>query len=146
MCGVGCRKGETNWNNSQFGFGVAPLSRRVHGIHFGNYVNKPAETSSDDFSHVIFPQDVRNCTKCHSQSTSWNEKPSRLACLACHDSDAAKAHASLMTWDATPDDPWNIGGVESCVICHDSDGAFSAKRVHAIANPYVPPYPRAPRE
>lgn len=138
--------GKTNWLNSQFGFGVAPLSRRIHGVHYGNYVNKPKEISSDDFSHIIFPQDVRNCTKCHTESDSWNNAPSRLACLACHDSDAAQTHGTLMTYDPTPADPWSGDEVETCDICHDADGAFNAKKVHAISNPYVPPYPRAPRE
>ncbi len=137
--------GKTNWSNSQFGFGVSPLSRRVHGIHFGNYLAKPGEVSSQDFSHVIFSMDVRNCTKCHSQSSSWNEQPSRLACLACHDSDQAQAHGRLMTFDPTPQDPWNGDELESCGVCHGADGEYSARKAHSIANPYVPPYPRAAR-
>lgn len=139
--------GKTSWLTSQYGFGVAPLSRRVHGIHFGNYVEKPTEIHrTDDFSHVIFPQDVRNCTKCHSQSSSWTEKPSRLACLACHDSDYAGFHASLMTLDFTPKDPWSGDEVETCIVCHGKGSEFAPKAVHAISQPYVPPYPRATRE
>jgi len=137
--------GKTNWNNSQFGYGVSPLSRRVHGIHYGNYLDKPEEVVSDgSLSHVIFPQDVRNCTKCHI-SPSWNEKPSRVTCLACHDSNAAEAHATIMTADPTLSDPWSGDETETCEICHGADSDFSAKKVHAISNPFVPPYPRAPR-
>ena len=137
--------GKTSWSSSQYGFGVAPLVRRIHGIHFGNYLDKPKEVQTEDFSHVIFPQDVRNCTKCHSESTSWNEKPSRLACLACHDTDAALFHGALMTYDPTPLDPWRGDEVETCEVCHGKDSQFSARAVHAIANPFVPPYPRDAR-
>jgi hypothetical protein len=135
--------GKTNWTTSQFGFGVSPLSHRVHGIHFGNYVDKPKEINGD-FSHVIFPQDVRNCTKCHV-SSSWNERPSRLSCLACHDTDAALTHGKLNTYDPTPDDAFSGDEIETCEVCHGSDSEFSAKKAHAITNPYVPPYPRALR-
>lgn len=45
-----------------------------------------------DFSDVVFPQDVRNCTKCHDGSDSgtpegdnWKNRPSVEACGSCHD-------------------------------------------------------------
>jgi OmcA/MtrC family decaheme c-type cytochrome len=42
-----------------------------------------------DFSTVVFPQDMRNCTTCHAkgatQADSWKTKPSRVVCGACHD-------------------------------------------------------------
>jgi OmcA/MtrC family decaheme c-type cytochrome len=31
------------WNDRNWGFGAAPLSRRVHGVHFGKYLAKPEE-------------------------------------------------------------------------------------------------------
>lgn len=135
--------GKTNWNNSQWGYGVSPLSRRVHGIHYGHYVDKPSEIyRGHDYSHVIMPMDVRNCTKCHNESTSWKEKPSRLACLACHDSDAAIFHGVLTTWDPTPADPYNGDEEETCAVCHGKGSEFSPDKVHSISNPYRPPYAR----
>ncbi len=41
-----------------------------------------------DFSTVEFPQDIRNCTKCHrggTQSDNYMSEPSRAACGSCHD-------------------------------------------------------------
>jgi len=138
--------GKTSWTNSQWGFGVSPIVRRVHGLHYGRYVDKPLENGGGAFAEIIFPMDVRNCTKCHAdtKNTTWNEKPSRLACMACHDSDAALAHGNLMTYDPTPGDPWSGDETESCEICHGKDAEFSAKAVHSIFNPYVPPYVREP--
>ncbi|MBI2858683.1 MAG: hypothetical protein HYX90_06370 [Chloroflexi bacterium] len=139
--------GKVGWNNSNNGFGAAPLARRVHGVHYGRYVSKPTEIHRTfDFSEVIFPQDVRNCTKCHDPkgSTAWKENPSRLACNACHDSVAAIAHTSQMTTDPTPADPWSGDEVESCKACHGAGREFSAEKVHNISNPYKAPYVREP--
>src|SRR3972149_9423700 len=41
-----------------------------------------------DFSTVVFPQNIRNCTKCHTggtQSDNFKTEPSRAACGSCHD-------------------------------------------------------------
>jgi len=142
--------GRTGWLDSNWGFGAAPLSRRVHGVHFGNYLEKPEEIHGEEdaeehFGHIIFPMDVRNCTKCHSQSVTWTEKPNRLACLACHDSDAAIVHATLMTYDPTPAEPYSGDEWETCTVCHGEDRDFTPRVVHSIADPYVPPYLREPR-
>ena len=44
--------------------------------------------SAADFSHVVFPQDIRNCETCHAngaQSDAFTTRPSREACGSCHD-------------------------------------------------------------
>ncbi len=130
------------------GFGAAPISRRIHGVHFGKYLEHSNEiyANADYFKDVIFPQDVRNCTKCHANNPAWKEKPARVACLACHDSDDAKAHGTLMTFDLTPEDPYGGDEVETCAVCHGADTAFAPDVVHNISNPYKPPYPREPKK
>ncbi len=134
--------------NGWSGFGAMPISRRVHGVHYAHYLEHSEEiyanATKDTFGGIIFPQDVRNCTKCHAESDTWKQKPSRMACLACHDSDAAKAHGRLMTDIADPSDPYGPTAVESCEVCHGEDAEFSPDKVHRISNPYVPPYPREP--
>jgi predicted CXXCH cytochrome family protein len=93
---------------------------------------------------VIFPQDVRNCVKCHDAKGSpvWKQEPSRLACLGCHDSDSAKGHAKGMTVFNNPADPWSADNVETCKVCHGAGKEFSPDKMHNISNPYKPPYPR----
>jgi hypothetical protein len=114
-------------------------------VHFGRYVDKPQEIHATyDFSEVIFPQDVRNCVKCHSETDSWKENANRLACNGCHDSDAAIGHTSLMTFDPTPADPWSGDELESCAVCHGADRELAPDLVHNVWAPYRPPYFREP--
>ncbi len=138
--------GKTGWNDSNWGFGAAPLARRVHGVHFGHYLNKPEEIHGEEdaehFGGIIFPQDVRNCTKCHADNPMWKEEPARIPCLACHDSDETIFHGALMTYDPTWDDPYGGDEIETCIVCHGDDAFFSVGSVHNISNPYKPPYPR----
>lgn len=134
--------------NGWSGYGAMPIVRRVHGVHFGRYLDHPEEiyanATKDTFGEIIFPQDVRNCTKCHAESDSWKQKPSRMACFACHDSDAAKSHGKLMTYTPDPNDPYGPTAVETCTICHGAGAEFSPDKVHSISKPYVPPYIREP--
>ena len=109
--------------------GSKPISKRVHGIHFGSSLLHPLGTV--DYSNgdpttgrnwdITFPQDVRNCQSCHvdgETSGSWASNPNRLACSGCHDGDAALTHMKLMTYDPTPDAPWSGDEAESCAACH----------------------------
>jgi hypothetical protein len=128
------------------GFGAAPISRRVHGVHFGRYLAHPEQIYSggNPFTEVIFPQDVRNCTKCHSETDDWTTTPSRVACMGCHDSDAEQAHGTLMTSITDPTDPYGPSAIESCGVCHGANAPWAASVVHNVSSPYVPPYVREP--
>ncbi len=130
------------------GYGAMPISRRVHGVHKAHYLAHPEEiyanATKDTFGNIIFPQDIRNCTKCHAETDTWKQKPSRMACLACHDSDEAKAHGKIMTYMPDPNDPYGPAAQETCVICHGAGADFSPDKVHRISNPYVPIYRREP--
>ncbi|MBI2863739.1 MAG: hypothetical protein HYX94_04165 [Chloroflexi bacterium] len=134
--------------NGWSGYGAVPIARRVHGVHRGAYLDHPEQiyaNNADAFREIIFPQDIRNCEKCHDPRTTnaeWRQNPSRLACMACHDSDIANTHARLMTEYPNPADPWSADKVETCITCHGDGKEFSVATVHKITNPYVPPYPR----
>ncbi len=135
-------------------YGADPIVKKVHGVHRGKYLAYPDKIypSNPKWSGIVFPQDIRNCTKCHSSDTtgSWDTAPSRMACGSCHDSDAAEAHMATQTNDPTPVyDPvtktggaWSGDEVEACNICHGEGKQYSARTVHNITSPYVPPYLR----
>ncbi|MDO8751319.1 MAG: cytochrome c3 family protein, partial [Dehalococcoidia bacterium] len=134
------------------GYGSKPIVARVHGVHRGAYLHRPDEVYAGNpnvFAEVIFPQDIRNCTKCHDPKTTsgtWKTEPSRLACLACHDSDEAKAHGNVMTVLPSPDyDPYGAQAVETCKLCHGAGRDFSPDKVHSISSPFHPPYLREPK-
>ena len=128
------------------GYGTKPISARIHGVHFGNYLNRPEEVYAGTpglFAAAIFPMDVRNCTKCHSADTTgtWKTEPSVLACMSCHDSDAALAHGKVNTFDPTPLARDSKDEAETCKTCHGAGRQFAPDVVHDI-DPFVTPYPR----
>jgi len=72
----------------------------VHKIHMGEmlpsveagdpYYIAGFNDSIHDYSTVVFPQDNRNCTKCHDESAAtrandYKLKPTRASCGSCHD-------------------------------------------------------------
>jgi len=135
-------------------YGADPIVKKVHGLHRGKYLTYPDRVypNNPKWSGIVFPQDIRNCTKCHSSDTTgtWKTSPSRMACGACHDSDAAETHMLLQTYDPTPVyDPvtrtggaWSGDEVESCVVCHGEGRDYAVETVHDVTDPYVPPGPR----
>lgn len=135
--GEGYARTGGNSTSGWAGYGAKPLSARVHGLHFGAYLNKPENVYAGNpsaFTDTIFAQDIRNCTKCHSSDTTGTWKTaSKLACTGCHDGLATSAHIKLNT---------NEAGVESCGVCHNTGRKYSADQAHNIANPFEPIYQR----
>ena len=141
----------------------------IHQLHFARKLdpwskrgNIPfagkLQINSGDFSEILLPQDVRNCTTCHADSlakcdantpcgygqactggtcknVAW-QNASAVVCTSCHTSDAAWGHTRLMTYqDAS-------GPIETCEVCHGTDAEFAVSKVHNITSPYKPPYTR----
>ena len=70
----------------------------IHKIHMGSSLPSVIAGTPyriwhrgawSDFSTVVFPQDVRNCTTCHAsgatQASNWKTNPTAEACGSCHD-------------------------------------------------------------
>jgi OmcA/MtrC family decaheme c-type cytochrome len=103
--------------------------------------------SVNNFNEVRFPGDRRDCEKCHApdtQQVAENPDPRWIptvtqrdfyspqqhyaaACLGCHDSQAAAAHAFSMTVVF----PGSGTTAEACATCHGPDADFSVDKVHA---------------
>lgn len=109
----------------------------IHKIHRGAGLpsveaGTPYKISSADFSDVEFPQDTRNCTKCHDPADAGTpdahlffDKPTMASCGSCHDD------VNFATGTNHP------GGVQTdnsqCTICHSANGfAGSVAQSHLI--------------
>jgi len=116
-------------------------------IGFNNGVN--------DFSEMLLPMDLRNCTKCHADTattcttnndcgigqsctagkcanTSWTN-PSGRACLSCHDRDATFAHVALNTYTDTTG-----AKVEACAVCHGTKSEWGVAKMHDLSGIKLP--------
>jgi OmcA/MtrC family decaheme c-type cytochrome len=115
----------------------------IHKIHMGSSLPSVKAGTPyriwhrgqwSDFSTVVFPQDVRNCTTCHAkgatQADNWKTNPGAAACGSCHDNvnfATGLNHVNL----AQPDD-------KQCKNCHSanyvSDFDASVPGAHVIPN------------
>lgn len=114
----------------------------VHKLHRGEnlpsvvagnpYVIWGHNSSKHDFSTVAFPQDVRNCSKCHNatdpltpQAVNWSTKPSVEACGSCHD------NVNFATGEGHNSNNQAVTNAE-CVTCHGvGQIAGSVEEVHS---------------
>jgi OmcA/MtrC family decaheme c-type cytochrome len=114
----------------------------VHRIHMGQRATLTGGTYAgyERPYNVTFPQDVRNCVKCHQApaalADNYKNQPSRRACGACHD-DISFASP------APPGRRVHTGGAQAndgnCLLCH-SAGA-PAGDIPSSHVPVSPPNP-----
>ncbi|TSA10553.1 MAG: OmcA/MtrC family decaheme c-type cytochrome [Betaproteobacteria bacterium] len=121
----------------------------IHKIHNGSglpsvVAGTPYTVGGIDYSKAVFPQDVRNCSRCHdgtagaanatAQGDNWKTQPSAAACGSCHDNvyfgikaDPARAYQTKP----------HSGGVQSddgnCALCH-ATGRFTDKKDIVVAH------------
>jgi OmcA/MtrC family decaheme c-type cytochrome len=119
------------------GRAVGNLTNHIHKTHMGKHlVKKNYNYGGVLYNEVAFPQDIRNCTKCHdgsdtstaktAQGNNWMNVPSRLACGACHDGINFATGKGLTLADAakglTTSQHGHVGGAQAddslCVLCH----------------------------
>ena len=130
------------------------MSTMVHKIHAGKLLKSQLSAGGEDYAiwgygntkhdyaEVGFPQDLRNCSVCHSasnpntpQGDNWKTKVSQEACLTCHankpgsswyTSHTAIAVSVLKNTAAKATDMGN----QLCSGCHLGDVTISPERVH----------------
>ena len=84
-----------------------------------------------DFSEVVLPQDIRNCTTCHKADSPegdiWMTRPTRAACGSCHDD---------VDFAAGVNHPLPQADDSACADCHAPEGEsefdVSIKGAHTI--------------
>jgi len=116
----------------------------IHRIHSGSELERDYtiygfRSSVHNYNGVVYPGDLRNCESCHLPGTyslptpegalatltpsDWYTpmQPAAAACLSCHDSVDAAAHAYVNTA------PFG----EACAACHGPNREVSVERAHA---------------
>jgi OmcA/MtrC family decaheme c-type cytochrome len=127
-------------------FTVAPESINfkllIHRIHTGEELTRDFTIYRTrgvfNFNEIGFPGDASNCSKCHVgdsytlplPETAANTVaprefysplgPAAAACLGCHDSQTAGAHAATQ----------KTATGEACAICHGKGKDFDVQKVH----------------
>jgi OmcA/MtrC family decaheme c-type cytochrome len=120
---------------------VVTLSTMVHSIHSGKLLAAPTTVGGvdyyigkDDYAEVGFPQDLRNCARCHSaantatpQGDNWKKVVSKEACLTCHANNAGSdwdtshtvfAQSAQVTGTANPAAKAKDLTNAQCATCH----------------------------
>jgi OmcA/MtrC family decaheme c-type cytochrome len=125
------------------------FKRMIHRIHTGEeltqdytvfgFFTPPAPPNPVNFNEVRFPGDRRDCQSCHLANVYapplpddaipvetlrdyyTPQQPTAAACLGCHDTRSAAAHAFVNTA------PFG----EACASCHGTNAEFAVDKVHA---------------
>ena len=121
------------------------MARMIHRIHSGEELTQDYTIygyggTPYTFNEVLYPGDRRNCLACHTSQATANlpvvtgalnvvtkrdyftpQGPGTAACLGCHDTRDAAAHAYLNT---------AVFG-EACGACHGANSEWSVTKVHA---------------
>ncbi len=140
---------------------VGNLPNHIHKTHMGKHlVKKNYNYGGVLYNEVLFPQDLRNCTKCHDgsgfgtaqavpnatkQGDNWKNVPNRLACGACHDginfatgmgvtlADAAAGQTSTTSFNGFAHGGLAQADDSQCTQCHTPGG------VDVVHLPVTPP-------
>jgi OmcA/MtrC family decaheme c-type cytochrome len=97
----------------------------IHKIHAAIPMEAfPDRIDGRGYGAVTYPQDVRNCTTCHTGSDNmteaWNSNPTAEACGSCHEDvnfETGEGHSDLNL-----PQPDNM----NCASCHPSEGSSAA--------------------
>ena len=130
------------------------LPNFIHHIHAGPVLAiKNYNFAGVLFNETLYPQDLRNCTKCHNpsnpatpQADNFMNHPSRLACGGCHDGINFATGQGVTLADAaqgkTSSPQGHVGGIQpddaQCSSCH-SDPNRPDINVDAVHRPVTPP-------
>ena len=137
-----------------YGWSIGNARSFLHKVHLGEMLAmKGYNYAGVGFNHTRYPQDIRNCDKCHDslnaatpQASNWKKFPAAESCGACHDginfatgkgvtlADALDGKTSTTVYPgglAHPAGPQPTNG--ACAICH------TEANIDAYHRPVTPP-------
>jgi len=140
------------------GRAIGNLPNHIHHIHMGKHLAKKNYNYANVlYNEVLFPQDLRNCTKCHdgsatstaqtAQGDNWKNAPSRRACGGCHDginfatgmgvtiADALKGLISTTSFNGFAHGGQSQADDSQCTTCH------TPGNIDVVHLPITPPNP-----
>jgi OmcA/MtrC family decaheme c-type cytochrome len=132
MC-VMCHNINNDLIDGAVNFGPIPFDRLVHGIHTSQTLIGNGETIGD-FTEVMYPQNIRNCRKCHTgaDGDNWKNVPSAVACGSCH------TDVNFATGAG------HVGGPQAnnslCAVCHPP-AFIEGYHLTTVATPNNPDVP-----
>ena len=90
-----------------------PFAKAIHGVHTSqNLLVFEGTENHGDFTELLYPQDVRNCTTCHKgpDGDNWKNRPNMVGCGSCHTDVNFTTGAN------------HVGGAQTtnqfCALCH----------------------------
>jgi OmcA/MtrC family decaheme c-type cytochrome len=106
------------------GLAEADFAVMVHAIHAGEMREEDYILGGDNFSDVVFPQDLKDCAKCHkgTDGDNWKNLPTMAACGACHDGLDFASHMGGQTDNS------------KCLGCHGETGFAAVEKFHITDN------------
>jgi OmcA/MtrC family decaheme c-type cytochrome len=139
---------------------IGNLPNHIHHTHMGRTLAKKNYSYGGfAYNEVLFPQDLRNCTKCHDgsatstaqtkQGDNWKNAPSRVACGGCHDginfatgmgvtiADAQKGLTSTTSFGGFAHGGRAQADDSACTLCHSPGG------IDINHTPVTPPNPNS---
>ncbi len=117
------------------GEAIIDLPIFAHKIHSGENLSLKGNYAGlgTEINEFAFPQDVRNCTRCHSSAAkadNWQTKVSRKACGSCHDG------VNFVTGQGHGQANLAQANDNSCLTCHDPTTSLGVPAKHlAVAPP-----------
>jgi OmcA/MtrC family decaheme c-type cytochrome len=133
---------------------IGNMPNHIHHMHMGEFLaKKNYNYAGVIYNETLFPQDIRNCTKCHDgsatavnptpQGNNWMNNPSRIACGGCHDGINFATGQGVTIADSlkglTSSPQGHQGGAQSddsrCSSCHSPSGIDLAHLPVTAPNP-----------
>jgi len=116
--------------NSPVGEGISTgreLIYMIHAIHSESDLADDPDVirGRDDWDEVSYPEDIRNCAKCHTDAAEADNylTPSMLACTGCHITAVFDGTTTFTGLDGVDKTHPAQADNSACTICHPATGA-----------------------